>query len=105
MREFFKEMVLSYRQADRDAWSADLGPANRLLLPLSAFKLDPLGVQMFERPPAYHFGECQAFQHFHDAEGWLGYRFHVLAYSDDLANPRFTACAFATSRDGAASAA
>jgi hypothetical protein len=84
MRHEFKEIVLPYSQAQRDEWNAADPAGKRRLIP-SFHEVHPMIVNQ----PNYHFGEFFTLRHFHNAEGWLGFRFFVLAYLSDFENPRY----------------
>jgi hypothetical protein len=90
MRQLFKEVVLTYKQADREAWNVAKGAAKSSLIP-AFHEMHPTAVKMIDQQPRNHFGEFRTLHHYHSTEGWLGFRFYVLAYLPDLKNPRFTA--------------
>jgi hypothetical protein len=84
MRHEFKEMVLTYTQEQRDAWNNADARGKRTLIP-AFHEVHPMIVNQ----PKYHFGEFFTMGHFHAADGWLGFRFFVLAFLDDFNNPRY----------------
>lgn len=84
MRHEFEEIVLTYSQEQRDAWNNADAHGKRALIP--AFHDIP---PMIINQPKYHFGEFFTMRHFHETEGWLGFRFFVLAYLSDFDNPRY----------------
>jgi hypothetical protein len=86
MRHTFREIVLTYDPADREAWNRADATAKRALIP--AFH-ELHGI--VANQPRYHFGEFHALKHFHRAEGWLGFRFFVLGLLSDFRNPRYAA--------------
>ena len=69
MRHEFQEIVLPYRKAQLEAWSS----GDKSLLP-AFVELD----SMILNQHPYHFGEAFVLDHFHRAEGWLGFRFFAL---------------------------
>ena len=84
MRHTFAEMVLPFTRAQREHWNQADAVGKRVLVP-SFHAVHPMVV----RQPTYHFGEFFTLRHLHEREGWLGYRFFVLAYLDDFANERY----------------
>jgi len=90
MRQVFREIVVTYKKAERDAWNAAKGAAKRALIP-AFHDMHPTALQMYDLQPKYHFGEFHVLRHYHSTGDWLGFRFYVLAYLPDLKNPRFTA--------------
>lgn len=84
MRHEFKEIVLTYSQEQRDAWNTADARGKRALIP-AFHEVQPMIVNQ----PKYHFGEFFTMRHFHETEGWLGFRFFVLAFMSDFKNPRY----------------
>jgi hypothetical protein len=39
--------------------------------------------------PSYHFGEFLTMNHFHQIQGWKGFRFYALCVNADLTQPRY----------------
>ncbi len=78
----FRETVLTYRAAQRMAWCA----GDKSLVP-AFHPVDGIVRNQNDK----HFGEFFTLRHFHEAEGWLGFRFYALNCTPDLGHPRFGA--------------
>jgi hypothetical protein len=84
MRHEFTEIVLSYQPQERDAWNTADATRKRAMIP-PFHELH----RMILNQPRYHFGEFHTLRHFHQTEGWLGFRFFVLGLLSDFDNPRY----------------
>jgi hypothetical protein len=80
----FPEIVLRYSREQRDEWNRADEAGKRALIP-TFHEVHPMVV----RQPRYHFGEFFTLRHFHQTEGWLGFRFFVLGYVSDFENARY----------------
>lgn len=76
----FTEIVLSYKAADLQRWR----DGDKFLVPAFHEIHD-----IVKNQPSYHFGEFFAMNHFHQTQGWKGYRFYALCVTADLNHPRY----------------
>ena len=80
MTHEFTEIVLPYKAADLQRWRS----GDKFLVP-PFHEVHDIVINQ----PAYHFGEFFTMNHFHEKEGWKGYRFYALSVAADLNHPRY----------------